>query len=167
MVSIKRKQRIMKLTKNIVLVFIGIMPFLGWSQNSNEKSDEVEKGVTETKADKKSYYTQRAEEDAKFEQQFNAESDKEEKEFWEEQKAYEKNLKKRDKKAYKAYRKGKQDAYKEHYRHCDRHCHHSDYYYGYASHYYYGYNSHYYYERQPSYRRTRIRVKTPSVRIGF
>lgn len=74
-----------------------------------------------TKLDKKTYYEQRALEDAKFEQQFTAKSKEEEKAFWKEQKQYEKELKKRDREAYHAYMEGKRDAYREHYAHCDHH----------------------------------------------
>ncbi|MFH4963948.1 hypothetical protein V8G69_03010 [Gaetbulibacter sp. M235] len=122
----------------------------------------------EKKASKESYYRKRALEDAKYEQQFSAETKAEEETFWKDQQNYENNLKKKDRKAYKAYMKGKEDAYASHYAHCDHHCHHSDYYYHQATFYYYGYDR-YYYERYP--RRntisTSVRVSTPSVSLGL
>lgn len=123
--------------------------------------------ATETKMDKKTYYQKRAEEDAKFEQQFTAETKAEEEQFWKEQKAYEKKLKKKDKQAYKAYMKGKRDAYAEHYEHCSHHCHHGDHYYNHASFYYYRYDRHYYH--RPQYRsgiNTRVSIGTPSIKLG-
>ncbi|MFG6687672.1 hypothetical protein ACGK9U_13890 [Mariniflexile sp. HNIBRBA6329] len=126
------------------------------------------KASSETKIDSKSYYEQRAMEDAKYEQQFVAKSKKEEDAFWEEQKAYEAQLKKRDRKAYKAYMKGKKEAYASHYNHCDAHCHHSDYYYHNASFYYYRYDD-YYYRRYPQRRavNTSVNVRTPRVSLGL
>jgi len=125
--------------------------------------------TNDTLIDKASYYEKRAEEDAKFEQQFSAKSKVEEETFWEDQKSYENNLKKEDKKAYRAYMKGKKDAYANHYEHCNHQCHHSDYYYHHASFYYYRYDG-YYYERYPRSRstiRTNVRISTPSVRLGI
>ncbi|WP_242205955.1 hypothetical protein [Aestuariivivens insulae] len=124
--------------------------------------------VDKKPVDKKTYYQNRAAEDAKFEQQFEAESKAEEEAFWEEQKYYEKDLKKRDKKAYRAYMKGKRDAYAEHYEHCDHHCHHGYYYYHHASFYYYGYHD-YYYERYPRRRSVTVgaRINTPRVSLGL
>ncbi|AIY12917.1 hypothetical protein [Cellulophaga baltica] len=119
---------------------------------------------TEEKIAAKTYYKQRALEDAKYEQEFTADDKITEEEFWDEQQAYEKDLKKRDRKAYRAYMKGKRDAYAEHYNHCDDHCHHSTHYYSHATYYYYGYNRNYY---RPSNRTTiRTSVRVPSVRVG-
>ncbi|TJY37209.1 hypothetical protein [Pontimicrobium aquaticum] len=123
----------------------------------------------QTKEEKLSYYEQRAKEDAKFEQELKAKTEKESAEFWENQKQYEEDLKKRDRKAYRAYIKGKRDAYAEHYAHCGTHCHHSDYYHHHVSFYYYGYNNNHYYNSYP--RRnainTRIKIGTPRVRLGI
>lgn len=123
--------------------------------------------VESTEQEKLSYYEQRAEEDAKFEQS-QALTEGEEEEFWESQKEYERELKKRDRKAHKAYMKGKRDAYAEHREHCDNHCHHSQYYHTHARFYYY-HNDHYSYRRYP--KRTAIRtgvgISAPSLRIGL
>ena len=122
-----------------------------------------DKKSTKTKEDKKSYYKKRAQEDAKFEQQYKAKTKKEEKQLWKEQKTYEKNLKERDKESYKAYMQGKRDASREHYNHCNHHCNHGYYYHNHAAYYY-----HYEYRRQPkSTIRTNVRVGLPRVRIGL
>lgn len=134
-------------------------------ESTSEKADPQ----TETKVEGKTYYEQRALEDAKYEQEFAAETEADEKEFWDDQKQYEKDLKKRDRKAYRAYMKGKKDAYAEHYEHCDNHCHHSDHYYSHATFYYYGYNDRRYYRQSPrgTSVRTNVRLSTPRVRVGI
>ena len=121
----------------------------------------------ETNLDKSSYYEARAREDAKFEQQFQAQTDDEEDAFWKEKKIYEEDLKKNDKEAYNAYMKGKKDAYEEHYNHCNSHCQHGKHYYTYATVYYRPYRHHYhrYYRRHAV--RTHVRVVTPRVRVGL
>ncbi|SMC36008.1 hypothetical protein [Cellulophaga tyrosinoxydans] len=119
------------------------------------------------KIDSKTYYEQRAEEDAKFEQSFVAEDEKSDEEFWETQKQYENDLKKRDRKAYKAYMKGKKDAYAEHYNHCDDHCHHSHHYYSHATFYYYGYNRNYYRPTNRTTVRTNVGLNTSRIRVGL
>jgi hypothetical protein len=126
-------------------------------------SAQETKTENETKIDKESYYQKRALEDAKYEQQFNAESKTEEEAFWKDQKQYEKDLKKRDRKAYRAYMKEKKNAYASHYEHCDHHCHHSEYYYHHASFYYYRYDS---YPRRRSIN-TNVNIRTPRVRLGI
>jgi hypothetical protein len=138
---------------------------LGFSSVKGAQEAAISK---EPKEDKMSYYQKRALEDAKYEQQYQADTKVEDEDFWEEQKAYEKELKSNDRKAYKAYMQGKRDAYQEHYSHCNNHCHHSDYYYHHATFYYYGYNR-YYYERRPSSIgiSTSTRIGTPSVRLGL
>lgn len=73
----------------IAFTYLGVL-------NSQEKKEEAK---IESKS---SYYEKRAKEDAKFEQNYTAETKKEERKFWKEQKAYEKDLKKKDKEAYKA-----------------------------------------------------------------
>ena len=145
---------------------IACMIILSIASLTNAQDSEV---ASETSIDSKSYYQKRAEEDAKFEQQFTAKTKAEEETFWKEQKAYEKDLKQKDRKAHKAYMQGKKDAYAEHYSHCNSHCHHSDHYYHHASFYYYRYDP-YYYERYPRSRSTmstNVRVSTPSVRLGL
>ena len=125
--------------------------------------------TNETKLDKKSYYKQRALEDAKYEQKFTAETKEEDEAFWEEQKNYEKSLKRKDREAHKAYMKGKKDAYAEHYAHCDAQCHHGHHYYQYATFYYYRYND-YYYNRYPNRGNsvnTNVRINSPKIRIGL
>lgn len=123
--------------------------------------------TSETSLDKTSYYKNRAIEDAKFEQEFKAQTADEEKAFWKEKKAYEKELKKKDREAYEAYVQGKRDAYKEHYSHCNDHCHHGEHYYTYATVYYQPYHHHYVrYRRYPA-ARTHVRVVTPRVRVGL
>jgi hypothetical protein len=154
----------MRSIKTMVSVIV-----LGFSFMANAQDTEISNESTADKVDKRSYYQKRAEEDAKYEQQFSAGTKAEEEAFWEEQKDYEDDLKRKDKKAYRAYMKGKKAAYAEHYGHCDHHCHHSDHYYHHASFYYYRYNGHYY-ERSPSSRSTigtNVRVGTPSVRLGL
>ena len=150
----------MKLLKTaIVIFFISISPIL----NAQEDAKDADTGI-----DKKSYYQKRAEEDAKYEQQFKAETEAEEKAFWKEQKAYEKELKRKDRVAHRAYMKGKRDAYAEHYQHCDAHCHHGHYYYNHASFYYYRYDSYYYRApRNSNSINTNIRVSTPRVSVGL
>ena len=115
---------------------------------------------------KEAYYQRRAREDAKFEQQFEAQTEAEEEEFWENQQAYEKKLKKTDLNAYRAYMRGKRDAYREHHKVCDAHCHHSTHYQDHVRFYYYRE-----YRRAPTPARTRIsagiRVNTPRIGIGF
>ncbi|MBP0904408.1 hypothetical protein ACFSKN_12415 [Mariniflexile gromovii] len=151
----------MKSIKPIVFLIV-----LNISYLANAQDTEIS---NKTSIDKESYYQKRAEEDAKFEQQFSAKTKAEEESFWEDQKSYEENLKKNDKKAYKAYMKGKKDAYANHYEDCNHHCHHSDYYYHHASFYYYRYDG-YHYERYPRNRSsmsTNVRVSTPSVRLGL
>lgn len=149
----------MKRVKNILTLIILCFSYVMVAQETEVSED--------TKPDKTTYYQNRAEEDAKFEQQFTAENKNEEKAFWKEQKRYEKDLKKRDRVAYNAYMKGKRDAYREHYAHCDHHCHHSHYYYSHASFYYDGY--YYRYERYPRYNsvNARVRVATPSVGLSL
>lgn len=145
------------------LVFVIVLSFSSVT-NAQDKDSSNEASV-----DKKSYYQQRAEEDAKYEQQFRAKNKAEEETFWKEQKNYENDLKRKDKKAYKAYMKGKKDAYAHHYEHCNHHCHHSDYYYHHASFYYYGYHNYYYerYPRRSSSIGTNVRINTPSIRLGL
>lgn len=146
--------------KLISIIIIG----LSFATNAQEH-----KASDKKIAEKKSYYQQRAIEDAKYEQQFSAETKAEEEAFWKEQDDYEKNLKQNDKKAYRAYMKEKKDAYAKHYEHCNHHyCHHSDYYYHHASFYYYGYSG-YYSERYPrrSTASTKVSIGTPSVRLGL
>ena len=122
-----------------------------------------ENKVEEKQESKTSYYEKRAKEDAKFEQQYTAETKKEERKFWKEQKEYEKELKRKDKVAYDAYMQGKKDAYAEHRNHCSNHCSHGHYYHSHATFYY-----RYEYRREPRYRsRSSIRVGVPSVRIGL
>lgn len=150
----------MKFYKSLIfIVTIG----LSFTLNAQETEH-----ADNSKIDKKSYYQKRAIEDAKFEQQFSAETKAEEEAFWEEQKAYEKNLKREDRKAYRAYMKGKKDAYASHYGHCNHHCHHSDFYYHHASFYYYGYNGYRYkrYSRRSTIN-AGVRVNTPSVSLGL
>lgn len=119
---------------------------------------------TENKNEKMSYYEQRAREDAKYEQELNANEAENETAFWDSQQAYEKDLKKRDRKAYRAYMRGKRAAYAEHAAYCDHHHHHSAYFYYYADHYY---SSPRYYRSAPSRSsvNTNVRVGTPSVRL--
>ncbi|PKQ45075.1 hypothetical protein [Confluentibacter flavum] len=151
----------MKLIKTMVFVIV-----LSFSFITNAQDNDISNEAT---VDKKSYYQERAEEDAKYEQGFSSKNKAEEEKFWEEQKNYENDLKRKDKKAYKAYMKRKKAAYANHYEHCNHHCHHSDYYYHHASFYYYGYQG-YYYERYPRHRTTmgtNVRVNTPSVRLGL
>lgn len=121
--------------------------------------------MTYAQEGKSSYYEQRAKEDAKIEQEFQAESKDQEKEFWDDQKQYEKDLKKRDKEACRAYMRGKKDAYAEHQEHCNDHHHHSDYYYRNASFYYHDY--HYYNQPRRSTIGTSVRLSTPRVKIGL
>ncbi|MDO7172679.1 hypothetical protein [Mariniflexile sp. AS56] len=151
----------MKLFKIVVSIVAVSLVSVGYAQET--------KIASETKVDKQSYYQNRAYEDAKYEQQFVAETKAEEEAFWKEQQAYEKDLKRQDKKAHKAYVKGKKDAYKSHYSHCDSHCHHSASYYGHASFYYYGYHEHYNqrYPRRSSSVSAGVRVATPNVRVGL
>jgi hypothetical protein len=73
------------------------------------------------------YYKERAKEDAKFAQEFNAKSKSEEKSFWKDQRAFEKELKKKDEVIHEAYMQGKKDAYAKHHNHCDAHCYHRAY----------------------------------------
>lgn len=150
----------MKLFKTSIFIIA-----LGFSLVAQAQESEVS---NETKIAKKSYYQKRAIEDAKYEQQFSAETNVEEETFWKEQKSYENDLKEKDKKAYRAYMKGKRDAYANHYEHCDNHCHHSECYYQHASFYYYRYDG-YYYERYPrrSSNSANVFVSTPSVRLGL
>lgn len=151
----------MKSAKTLIAVIT-----ISFSCILNAQDSKVE---TQNSIDKKSYYQKRAEEDAKFEQQFSAKTKAEEETFWNEQKNYENELKQNDKKAYKAYMKGKRDAYASHYNECNHHCHHNDYYYHHASFYHYRYNEDYY-RRYPSNRSTistNVRVQTPSVRLGL
>jgi len=148
----------MKSIKPLLLVTIMSISLSSYAQENKEK-DEI-------KIDKESYYQQRAIEDAKYEQQFNAKSKTEEEVFWNDQKQYEKDLKRRDRKAYRAYMKEKKSAYANHYKHCNHHCHHSDYYYHHAAFYYYRYDR-YYYPRSTRTINTSIKVRTPSVRLGI
>ncbi|MFL1011872.1 hypothetical protein [Flavisericum labens] len=150
----------MRIFKTSVFILAILLSFNPQAQEQELKS--------ETKIDKKTYYEKRAEEDAKFEQQFTAKTEAEEEKFWKEQKTYEKNLKKKDRAAYTAYMQGKRDAYSAHYEHCSNHCHHSDHYYHHASFYYYRYDGYYY--RHPQQRsgiNTRVGISTPNVRLGL
>lgn len=151
----------MKTVKNIIVIVAIGLSIVTNAQEVNASS--------ETRIDKKSYYQERAQEDAKYEQHFSADTKAEEASFWKEQKEYENNLRQKDKKAHKAYLKSKKEAYANHYDHCDSHCHHSEYYYQHASFYYYKYDA-YYYNRNP-YRRgtikTNVIIRTPSVSLGL
>ena len=148
-----------------ILKSIAFIAALSFSLAAQAQETEVSNDAS---IDQKSYYQKRALEDAKYEQQFKAETKADEEVFWKDQKNYEENLKREDRKAYRAYMKGKKDAYASHYDHCGNHCHHSDNYYHHASFYYYGYHGHYN-ERYP--RRssvgTSVRIRTPSVRVGL
>ncbi|WP_308992612.1 hypothetical protein QLS71_013255 [Mariniflexile litorale] len=145
----------------IIVIFLAVI----FSSIANAQEA---KATTKTQIETKSYYEQRAIEDAKYEQQFIADNKDEEDTFWDEQKAYEKDLKKKNKKAYKAYMKGKKEAYASHYSYCDAHCHHSDNYYHHASFYYYRYdNSHHTRYPQRSTINTRVNVRTPRVSLGL
>jgi uncharacterized protein (DUF2344 family) len=108
----------MKIVKNITVVIAIALSIATNAQNT--------KTSRATETDKKSYYQNRALEDAKYEQHFIADTKTEEASFWKEQKEYEKNLKQKDKKAHKAYLRSKKESYAKHYNHCDSHCHHSD-----------------------------------------
>ncbi|RIA09286.1 hypothetical protein OE09_1115 [Flavobacteriaceae bacterium MAR_2010_72] len=145
--------------KTIKIFLICFMGSVLTTLNAQEASKSNEKEAT------RSYYEQRAYEDAAYEQEFRSKNKKEEEQFWQDQKSYEDNLKQRDRKAYRAYMRGKRDAYAEHYNHCDHSCYHSEHYYHHASFYYHRY----YYEPYPrrTTMRTNIRVGVPSVRIGF
>ena len=159
----------MKSFKLIALLTVfGFTSIVSIAQKAETKMSNEAKATAQTKADKLSYYRQRAIEDAKYEQQFKAENEDEEKAFWNEQENYEKKLKAKDRKAYRAYMRGKRDAYASHYAHCDAYCHHSDYYYHHATFYYYGYDR-YYYERYPqsSSVNTRVSLGVPSVNLGL
>ena len=151
----------MKLVKNTLVVIA-----IGLSMATNAQDAEASR---ETELDKKSYYQNRALEDANYEQHFVGDTKAEEASFWKEQKEYEKNLKQKDKKAHRAYLRSKKRAYANHYNHCDSHCHHSDSYYQHASFYYYSHDrSHY--DRSPNRRstiKTDVRISTPSVRLGL
>ncbi len=118
-----------------------------------------------TNIDSKTYYKQRALDDAKYEQNLMVASKEEEQEFWEDQKRYEKKLKQRNKKAYRAYMKGKREAYQEHYEHCSSHCHHSQHYYNHATYYYYRYDRRNYYRSSNS--GVRARIVIPGVSVGI
>ncbi len=151
----------MKLFKTLVLVIVLGFPFITHAQESEVSS--------KTKIDKKSYYQNRAIQDAKYEQQFNAKTKAEEESFWDEQKDYENDLRQQDRKAYKAYMKEKKNAYANHYEHCNHQCHHSEFYYHHASFYYYRYED-YYYERYPQRNsgiQTSIRVSSPNVSLSL
>ncbi len=120
-----------------------------------------------TEKEKRSYYEQRAREDAAYEQSLSLEEE-EASDFWEDQQRYEKELKKKDRMAYRAYMRGKKDAYAEHYRHCDHHCQHGRHYYYHATFYYQGYHQDYYYRpSRRSHIRTGVGVGIPSVRVGI
>lgn len=150
------KSIIMKTIKLIFTVIIFISGGLAFSQEKEKVSKE----------ELQSYYQNRAEQDAKFEQNFKAASKSEEKDFWKAQKQYEKDLKEKDRIAHKAYMKGKSDAYAEHYENCNEQCHHSRYYHSHVNFYY---HSSYYYERRP-YRRstqTRVHIRTPKISLGI
>lgn len=155
--------------KTIKTVFA--LLFLGTMTITYAQEARVESRVSvSNSSDKLSYYQKRGAEDAKFELTFTAKTKAEEKAFWKEQKAYEKELKERDRKAYRAYIASKKDVYSEHYYHCDRHCHHDDYFYTHARFYYYQYNQPTYYQRTPTSGariNTQIGVRTPSVRLGL
>jgi hypothetical protein len=150
----------MKLIKALGFILLMGVSFISNAQESNNSDQKI--------IDKESYYQKRASEDAKYEQQFKAETKAEEEAFWKEQKTYESNLKKEDRKAHKAYIKGKKDAYANHYEHCNHHCNHSPYYYNHASFYYYRYDGDRY-ERYPRRNTMSIgtRVNTPSVSLGL
>lgn len=148
----------MKFLKTTLLVALTGLSFSIQAQNKEVDST--------TAVDKNTYYRERAKEDAKFEQQFEAKSKAEDEAFWEEQEDYENNLKRRDRKAYRAYMKGKRDAYAEHYKHCEHH-HHSDAYYSHATFYYYRYNDPYYRPYHSRSYGTSVRVNTPSLRVGI
>lgn len=152
----------------VLLILFGFFSITTFAQKTETKISNESKATTQTKTDKLSYYRQRAIEDAKYEQQFNAENEDEEIAFWDEQKHYEQKLKAKDRKAYRVYMRGKRDAYASHYAHCNAHCHHSDYYYHHATFYYYGYDR-YYYERYPQSRsiNTTVSLGVPSVNLGL
>ena len=146
----------MKIIKTVL--FTIAITYFG-TVNSQEKKTEAK---LETKT---TYYQKRAKEDAKFEQEYTAETKKEEKKFWKDQKAYEKELKRKDNEAYEAYMQGKRDAYAEHHNHCNDHCNHGRYYHNHVTFYYYSE-----YRRAPRSKprtRTTIRVGVPSVRVGL
>jgi uncharacterized protein YxeA len=146
----------MKTIKSILTAIIFISGTFIFSQETEKTPKE----------DVKSYYQKRANEDAKFEQNFKGTSKSEEQKFWKEQKHYEEDLKEKDRIAYEAYMNGKRDAYKEHQDHCNNHCHHSRYYHSHVDFYY----QVFYNQERRSYRRstgTRLQIRTPSVSLGI
>ncbi|MEB8327976.1 hypothetical protein OO009_01305 [Flavobacteriaceae bacterium KMM 6897] len=144
----------MKQIQTLIAIGLFIGSFSAFAQHEEGNGEQ-----------KITYYEQRAQDDAKYEQELRAGNEDEAEEFWEDQQAYEKDLKKRDKRAYKAYMKGKRDAYQEHAEHCHHHQHSAHFYY-YADHYY---SSPRYYRSSPrrSTIRTGVRVSAPRVRLGI
>ena len=155
----------MKTLKLIFTVVLFLSTSFVFSQETQERSEKQSLEKVSSEKEKRSYYKNRAKEDAKFEQEFKGKKS-EERKFWRSQKSYEKELEERDEIAYEAYMQGKKDAYKEHHNNCTGHCSHGHYYHSHASFYYYGsYRS----ERKP-YRRssgTTVRIGTPSIRLGI
>ncbi|MET6991197.1 hypothetical protein [Sediminicola arcticus] len=144
----------MKQIQTLMALGLFIGSFSAFAQNEEGNEEQ-----------KLSYYEQRAQQDATYEQELRTENEEEAEEFWEDQQAYEKDLKKRDKRAYKAYMKGKRDTYQEHACHCN-HDHHSAHFYYYADYYY---SSPRYYRSSPrrSTISTGVRVGAPRVRLGI
>ena len=142
---------------------LNLIPLLILVFTVGVKAQESDKNNVEAK----SYYEQRAQQDAKYEQDFIADNVEKEESFWDDQKQYEKDLKKRDRKAYRAYMKGKRDAYAEHYSQCNTHCHHSDHYYSHATFYYNGYNRNYYRSSNSTSVRTNVQWNTPRIGVSL
>lgn len=154
----------MKKIKALVIIMAGGL-IINVNAQESKSVDDLKK---QSEPDTATYYEQRAYEDAKYEQEFNAKNEREDKSFWKEQKKYEKQLKKNNKIAYRAYIQGKKDAYAEHHQHCN-HNHHSDYFYTNTQFYYYEYENRRNYDNRP-YRpviSTPVRVSTPRIRLGI
>jgi len=104
---------------NVWLLFIVVLclPVELFSQDSYEKANRL------------SFFEQRARQDAKQEQSLQLKYEEDQIDYWTDQRNFENELKKLSYKVYQVYLKGKRDAYSEHEEQCGGHCDHGDYYY--------------------------------------
>ncbi|MFT7396542.1 MAG: hypothetical protein ACI96G_001298 [Flavobacterium sp.] len=161
--SNKTNFKFMKTFKaTLILLIFSFAPHMNAQQPG--PSDQVE---LETK-NSVSYYQRRGLEDAQHEQELEVKSKVEEHTFWEEQKQYEKELKENDRRAHRAYLQGKKEGYAAHHNYCDRHCHHSEFWYEHAGYYYYEYREKQYENRASRTTvNTQIGVSAPQLRLGL
>jgi hypothetical protein len=83
----------------------------------------------DSKKQRISFFMERAQQDAKYEQTLVTGNKEDELDIWKDQKRFEKDLKDWDWASYDAYMFAKKNAYLKHDEVCEDHCNHTDYYF--------------------------------------